>query len=108
MRGRVIVVSGPPGAGKSTVGALLARESSLAIHLHTDDFYAWIVSGYQHRVATREDHPMKDTAVVAQMHAAFAQLGAYEHHAIDSTDLTPGATAAAARRGIANDELRLR
>lgn len=42
----ITVLTGPPGAGKSTVGRLIARGWPLAIHMHTDDFYAWIVSGY--------------------------------------------------------------
>ena len=42
----LIVLTGPPGAGKSTVGRLLAQGWDRAVHLHTDDFYAWIASGY--------------------------------------------------------------
>src|SRR4051812_38333482 len=45
---RVIIVSGPPGAGKSTIARGLATGSAspLAVHLHTDDFYAYIRKGY--------------------------------------------------------------
>ncbi|MDG4859559.1 AAA family ATPase [Streptomyces sp. T-3] len=43
--GQVMVVTGPPGAGKSTVSALLARLLSPSVHLHTDDFWAFIKAG---------------------------------------------------------------
>lgn len=43
--GRVIVLTGPPGAGKSTVARALAAGFARAVHLHTDDFWRAIVTG---------------------------------------------------------------
>lgn len=44
----LLILTGPPGAGKSTVGDILAREhGALAVHLHADDFYdRYIKSGF--------------------------------------------------------------
>ena len=46
MSGSILLVAGPPGAGKSTVAALVADGFERSVHVHTDDFYAWIARGY--------------------------------------------------------------
>ena len=45
--GRILILTGPPGAGKTTVAALMAEVSDVqTVHLHTDDFYAAIKTGF--------------------------------------------------------------
>jgi predicted kinase len=44
--GRVLVVSGPPAAGKTTVSEILTARRSPSVHLHADDFWGFIKVGY--------------------------------------------------------------
>ncbi|WP_353111262.1 AAA family ATPase [Microbacterium sp.] len=45
MSADVIILTGPPGAGKSTTARHLAESFSRSVHLHTDDFWDYIVTG---------------------------------------------------------------
>ena len=44
--GRVLILTGPPGAGKSTAARRLAAEAGLGVHVHGDDFLDYIRSGF--------------------------------------------------------------
>lgn len=45
--GRIVIITGTPGTGKTTVAALLAAESDMekSVHMHTDDFYHYLGKG---------------------------------------------------------------
>lgn len=45
--GRIVVITGSPGTGKTTVSAIVADESTLerSVRLHTDDFYHGLCKG---------------------------------------------------------------
>ena len=45
--GRIIVITGAPGTGKTTISAIVAKESSVekSVHMHTDDFYHYLSKG---------------------------------------------------------------
>lgn len=48
MAARIILISGPAGAGKTSVSRIMAEcaESEYTAHLHSDDFYRYIRKGY--------------------------------------------------------------
>lgn len=45
MAADVILLTGPPGSGKTTTARSLALTHSKAVHLHTDDFWHYITAG---------------------------------------------------------------
>lgn len=46
-RATIVIVTGPPGAGKTTLSHDMAQQSVVpAVHLHADDFWQSIKSGY--------------------------------------------------------------
>ena len=46
MTGSILLVAGPPGAGKSTVSADLAARRERSVLIPTDDLYTWIAKGH--------------------------------------------------------------
>lgn len=46
-QGRIIIITGAPGTGKTTMASIIAKESDLekSVHLHTDDFYHYLCKG---------------------------------------------------------------
>ena len=45
--GRIVVITGAPGTGKTTTSAIVTKESTMekSVHMHTDDFYHYLSKG---------------------------------------------------------------
>jgi predicted kinase len=76
--GTVTVLTGPPGAGKSTVARLLADALPLSVHLHSDDFWHYVRQG---RIAAYlpQAHRQNQVVIDALAQAAFAYAAGGYH-----------------------------
>lgn len=77
MPGDVIILTGPPAAGKTTVAQLLATDASVpTVHVVTDLFYRWIRTGYVSPFL-REAHRQNSVVIdaIAGTVVAFARGG---------------------------------
>jgi hypothetical protein len=69
--GTVVILTGPPGAGKSTTARSLAASFERSVHLHSDDFWHYIVSGAIPPYLP-ESHGQNETVMEVLRSAAFA------------------------------------
>ena len=70
----VLILTGPPGVGKTTVAALLSRRFDPGVHLESDAFFHFITAGYVEpwRPESREqnDLVMRTAGLAAASYAA--------------------------------------
>lgn len=60
----VYIISGPPGAGKSTTADLLAKSLSKSFHLNCDDIYNMVQGGY--KIKTLRANPPASKHILLQ------------------------------------------
>lgn len=72
----VLIVSGPPGVGKTTVAALLAERFPRSVHLEVDSFFRFVRSGYV-KPWKPESHDQNRAVmrIAAQAAAGYADAG---------------------------------
>jgi len=76
---QIVIVSGPPGAGKSTVCDALCERYDRTVHLETDDIYAWIRMGY---VPPWREGSRSQNVVVSRAGARAAAAFARQHYGV--------------------------
>jgi ribosomal protein S18 acetylase RimI-like enzyme/predicted kinase len=78
----VLIVTGPPGVGKSTTAEILAARSPRAVHLESDVFFGFVRSGY---VAPwkPESHEQNRIVMGIVAHAAAEYAAAGYHTIVD-------------------------
>ena len=76
--GRVVVVSGPPGAGKTTIARRVADALSPSVHLHADDFWSCIRQGVIAPYLP-EAHRQNSIVIGVLAHAAFGYAAGGYH-----------------------------
>ena len=72
----VLILTGPPGVGKTTVAAILAERSDRAVHLEADLFFRFIRSGHVEPWRP-ESHQQNEVVmrIVAEAAAGYAAAG---------------------------------
>ena len=76
----ITVVTGPPGAGKTTISAALARSRQRGVHLPTDHWYHWIVSGYV--PPWKPQTNTQNTTVIEAIVSSAARYAAGNYHVV--------------------------
>ncbi len=76
----ITVITGPPGAGKTTISAALARSKQRCVHLPTDHWYHWIVTGYV--PPWKPQANAQHTTVIEAIAASAARYSAGGYHIV--------------------------
>ena len=105
----MIILTGPPAAGKTTVAELITSDASgPTVHLTTDLFYRAIRTGFVLPYlpeAARQNEVVIDAII--GLHGASTHLGELESHAIDTGHPDTARTVVEVRHAIESGRYRL-
>jgi len=76
---QIVIVSGPPGSGKSSVAEALCQRYDRTVHLETDDCYGWIRMGY---ISPWKEGSSRQNLMVSRAAARAASAFALEQYGV--------------------------
>ena len=87
MAAPIFVISGPPGAGKSSVARALAMRYPFGMHIPIDDLREWVVAGVAHPVPAWTDETSRQFHLARTGAARLARLYAQAGFAVVLDDV---------------------